>query len=193
MSSIDWIANGIAALRSGSFLAREERSGLAAVMLSLLGDSAQYLVGVAVMGLANVFLLPLYTRVLSPSDCGLYALVELLALTLISVSGLGFPVSYLKSFAASGPGKVSKVLGTMFWANGLAAVITGTALSLFLHPAPSPIPKAMPTMDSRESLIARRIRSPMYREDFLAVHIRLNSVPAPSAGAGAIPVTQRRR
>lgn len=132
MSSIDWIANGIAALRSDPFAPGEESSGLAAVMLSLLGDSTQYLIGVAVMGLANVFLLPIYTRFLSPSDFGLYALVELLALTLISVSGLGFPVSYLKSFAASGPGEVSKALGTMLWANGLAAAVTGTALSLFL-------------------------------------------------------------
>ena len=132
MGSIDWIANGIAALRNDPFAPGEERSGLAAVMFSLLGDSAQYLIGVAVMGLANVFLLPIYTRFLSPTDFGLYALVELLALTLISVSGLGFPVSYLKSFAASGPSDVPKLLGTMLWANGLAAAITGAGLSLFL-------------------------------------------------------------
>ena len=132
MSSIDWIANRIEAMRNDWFSPGEERSSPAAVMLSLLGDSAQYLVGMAVMGLANVFLLPIYTRFLSPSDFGLYALVELLALTLTSISGLGFTVSYLKSFAVSGPGEVPKLFGTMLWVNGLAAVITGGGLSLFL-------------------------------------------------------------
>ena len=132
LSSIDWIRNRIEALPNAPTWRREERSSLAAVLLSLLGDSSQYLVGVAVMGLANVFLLPLYTRFLSPSDFGLYALVELLALSLLSISGLGFPVSYLKGFAASGPGEARKLLGTMLWANGLAAAITGTGLSIFL-------------------------------------------------------------
>ena len=132
MSSIDWIANRIEAMRNDRFLPGEERSSLAAVIGSLLGDSAQYLVGMAVMGLANVLLLPIYTRFLSPSDFGLYALVELLALTLISISSLGFPVSYLKSFAVSGPGEVPKLLGTMLWVNALSAAITGTGLSLFL-------------------------------------------------------------
>lgn len=132
MSSIDWIANRIEAMRHDRLSPGEERSSLGAVMFSLLGDSAQYLVGVALMGLANVFLLPIYTRFLSPSDFGLYALVELLALTVTAISGLGFTVSYLKSFAASGPGEVPKLFGTMLWVNGLAAVITGTGLSLFL-------------------------------------------------------------
>jgi O-antigen/teichoic acid export membrane protein len=132
LSSIDWIANRIVAMRNDWFSPGEERSSPAAVMFSLLGDSAQYLVGMAVMGLANVFLLPIYTRFLSPSDFGLYALVELLALTLTSISGLGFTVSYLKSFAVSGPSEVPKLFGTMLWVNGLAAVITGGGLSLFL-------------------------------------------------------------
>lgn len=132
MSSIDWIANRIGALRNKPFGLREERRSLAEVVVSLLGDSAQYLVGVAVMGLAGVVLLPLYTRFLTPSDFGLYALVELLALSLISISGLGFSVSYLKSFAAAGPGEVPGLLGSMLWVNGLAAAIAGAGLSLFL-------------------------------------------------------------
>ena len=132
MSSIDWISNRIEALRNDSFWLGEGRSSLAGAVFSLLGDSAQYLVGMAVLGLVNVVLLPLYTRFLSPSDFGLYALVELLALSLISISGLGFTVSYLKGFAESDPGQVSKLLGTMFWVNGLMAAITGVGLALFL-------------------------------------------------------------
>src|SRR5947209_18929076 len=111
-------------MRNDWFSPGEERSSPAAVMLSLLGDSAQYLVGIAVMGLANAFLLPIYTRFLSPSDFGLYAFVELLALTLTSISGSGFTVSYLKSFAGYGPGEVPKRFGTRLWVNGLSTSIT---------------------------------------------------------------------
>lgn len=125
------MANRIEGLRNDRFWLGQ-RSGLVAVVLSLLGDSAQYFVGVAVMGAANVLLLPFYTRFLSASDFGLYALVELLALSLISIAGLGFPVSYLKGFAASGPGEVPRLLGTMLWVNGLAAAILGAGLSNFL-------------------------------------------------------------
>jgi len=132
LSSIDWIANRIEALRNDAFRLGEEQSPLAGVMLSLLGDSSQYLVGVVAMGLANVLLLPLYTRFLNQSDFGLYALIEVLALSLIAISGLGFTVSYLKNFAASGPGEVSKLLGTMLLVNGLLAAITGAGLSFFL-------------------------------------------------------------
>jgi O-antigen/teichoic acid export membrane protein len=132
LSSIDWIANRIEAMRKDAFRLGEEQSPLAGVMLSLLGDSSQYLVGVVAMGLANVLLLPLYTRFLNQSDFGLYALIEVLALSLIAISGLGFTVSYLKNFAASGPGEISKLLGTMLLVNGLLAAITGAGLSFFL-------------------------------------------------------------
>ncbi|OLD80994.1 MAG: hypothetical protein AUF67_09900 [Acidobacteria bacterium 13_1_20CM_58_21] len=132
LSSIYWITNRIDALRNDAFRLGGEQSTLAAVMFSLLGDSSQYLVGVVAMGLANVLLLPLYTRFLSQSDFGLYALIEVLALSLIAISGLGFTVSYLKDFAASGPGEVSKLLGTMLLVNGLLSAMTGTGLSFFL-------------------------------------------------------------
>jgi O-antigen/teichoic acid export membrane protein len=132
LCSIGWITNRIEALRNDAFRRGDEQITLPGVVLSLLGDSSQYLIGVAAMGLANVLLLPLYTRFLNQSDFGLYALIEVLALSLIAISGLGFPVAYLKCFAASGPGEVSKLLGTMLWVNGLLAAITGAGLSIFL-------------------------------------------------------------
>jgi O-antigen/teichoic acid export membrane protein len=132
LSSIDWILNRIETLRNDALRLGEGQGNLAGVMLSLLGDSSQYLVGVVAMGLANVLLLPLYTRFLSQSDFGLYALIEVLALSFIAISGLGFSVSYLKSFATSGPGEISKLLGTMLLVNGLCAAITGAGLSFFL-------------------------------------------------------------
>ena len=132
LSCRTWVANRIEALRNDPLRPEGEQSSLTAALLALLSDSAQYFVGVAAMGLVNMLLLPLYTRFLNPSDFGLYALVELLALCLISISGLGFNVSYLKSFAASGPAEVSILLGTMLWTNGLLAAITGAGLSIFL-------------------------------------------------------------
>jgi O-antigen/teichoic acid export membrane protein len=132
LSSIDWILSRIEALRNDALRLGEGQGTLAGVMFSLLGDSSQYLVGVVAMGLANVLLLPLYTRFLNQSDFGLYALIEVLALSLIAISGLGFTVSYLKSFAVSGPGEVGKLLGTMLLVNGLLAAITGAGLSFFL-------------------------------------------------------------
>jgi O-antigen/teichoic acid export membrane protein len=126
------MGNRIETLRNDPLRLRGEQRSLVAALLSLVGDSAQYLVGVAAMGLANMLLLPLYTRFLNPADFGLYALIELLALGLISISGLGFNVSYLKGFAGSGPAEVSVLLGTMLWTNGLLAAITGTGLSIFL-------------------------------------------------------------
>jgi O-antigen/teichoic acid export membrane protein len=105
-----------------------ESNHLIVGLLSLLGDSAQYLVGLAFIGLANMVLLPLYTRYLGPSNFGLYALIDVLVLTLISVSGLGFAVSYLKLFASARPGEVPELLGTMIWANGFAGAAAGIAL-----------------------------------------------------------------
>jgi O-antigen/teichoic acid export membrane protein len=104
---------------------------VAGVLLSLASDSAQYLVGLVVMGLANMVLLPLYTRYLSPADFGLYALIEVLVLGLISIASLGFNVSYLKWFAESEPAEHPGLLSTALWANGLAGTIAGAALSFF--------------------------------------------------------------
>jgi O-antigen/teichoic acid export membrane protein len=111
---------------------RQRRSSLIEVLRSLVGDSTQYLIGVAVMGLASMVLLPLYTRYLSQSDFGLFSLIEVLALGAISISGLGFNVSYLKWFAASSTEEVAEVLGTTLWVNAIAGVLTGTALWMFL-------------------------------------------------------------
>ena len=107
-------------------------NSVAGVLRSLLGDSAHYLAGVVVVGLANMVLLPIYTRYLILSDLGLYALIEVLALASISLSSLGFNVAYLKWFAESTPREVPELLGTMMWVNGLAGAFTGTALWLFL-------------------------------------------------------------
>jgi O-antigen/teichoic acid export membrane protein len=86
----------------------------------------------SVMGLANMVLMPLYTRCLSPGEFGVYALVEILALGLIAAASLGSGVSYLKWYAAGEPSSVRQLLGTTLWSNGLAALVMGGFLSAFV-------------------------------------------------------------
>jgi O-antigen/teichoic acid export membrane protein len=109
-----------------------ENEGFSGALFALAGDSFQYLIGLAVMGLANMVLMPLYTRCLSPGEFGVYALVEILALGLIAAASLGSGVSYLKWYAASETSSVKQLLGTTLWSNGLAALLTGGFLSAFV-------------------------------------------------------------
>jgi O-antigen/teichoic acid export membrane protein len=109
-----------------------ENEGFSGALFALAGDSFQYLIGLAVMGLANMVLMPLYTRYLSPGEFGVYALVEILALGLIAAASLGSGVSYLKWYAASETSSVKRLLGTTLWSNGLAALLMGGFLSAFV-------------------------------------------------------------
>jgi O-antigen/teichoic acid export membrane protein len=109
-----------------------ENEGFSGALFGLAGDSFQYLIGLAVMGLANMVLMPLYTRCLSPGEFGVYALVEILALGLIAAASLGSGVSYLKWYAARETPSAKQLLGTTLWSNGLAALLMGGFLSAFV-------------------------------------------------------------
>src|SRR6266849_8590111 len=102
-----------------------ENEGFSGALFALAGDSFQYLIGLSVMGLANMVLMPLYTRCLSPREFGVYALVEVLALGLIATASLGSGTSYLKWYASSETSSVKQLLGTTLWSNGLAALLMG--------------------------------------------------------------------
>src|SRR6266436_7776110 len=109
-----------------------ENKGFSGALFALAGDSFQYLIGLSVMGLANMVLMPLYTRCLSPGEFGIYALVEVLALGLIAAASLGSGVCCLRWYAASETSSVKQLLGTTLWSNGLAALLTGGLLSAFV-------------------------------------------------------------
>lgn len=99
------------------------------VLHNLLGDSAQYFVGLVVIGAANTVLLPLYMRYLDPAQFGVYALIEVASLALIAVSGLGFNTSYLKWHAEANRESVPRLLGSMLVISGLAALAMGSLLA----------------------------------------------------------------
>lgn len=124
------VANLVQALLKRFSRSKADENTFVGVLLSLASDSAQYLVGLAVMGLANMVLLPLYTRFLTPSEFGLYALIEVLALGLISVASLGFNVSYLKWFAESETTQIPCLLSSAVCANGLVGTVAGIGLSV---------------------------------------------------------------
>jgi O-antigen/teichoic acid export membrane protein len=102
-----------------------EPNDLTAMIVSFAGDSFQYFIGLAVIGLANTVLVPLYTRHLSPSEFGAYALLEIVALGLTTAAGLGSNVSYLKWFAESSSDDVPQLYGTMLITGVVASGVLG--------------------------------------------------------------------
>jgi O-antigen/teichoic acid export membrane protein len=102
------------------------------VLRDLAGDSAQYFVGLVLIGLTNTLLLPLYMRYLDPAEFGCYALIEVSSLALIVVSGLGFNTSYLKSYADVDKADSFSLLGSMTVISTAAAGATGTAFAAFV-------------------------------------------------------------
>lgn len=88
----------------------------------LVGDSLIYLVGAALIGLGNFILLPLYTRCLTAAQFGLYALLDITVLIVVTVTQLGFGISYLKWFADLDRSRHGALLGSV------AAVTVGTGI-----------------------------------------------------------------
>jgi len=99
-------------------------------LLALARDSLVYLAGAAMIGLGNFVLVPLYTRYLAPAEFGVYALVDIIVLILVTVTQLGFGVSYLKWFADVGRSRRGELLGSTLTVGAMAAAIGGGLLAL---------------------------------------------------------------
>ncbi len=97
---------------------------------ALAGDSAVYLAGSVVIGLGNFVLIPLYTRYLAPAEFGVYALVDVLILILVTVTQLGLGVSYLKWFADLGETQRGTILVSSLVSGLSAALLGGGLLSI---------------------------------------------------------------
>lgn len=116
--------------RVSELLERVKREPIGATLVSLAGDSAVYLVGAAVVGMGNFVLLPLYTRRLTASDFGVYALIEIALLITVTVSQLGLGVSYVRWYAETEPSRRGEVLGSCMFAGFIAGTLGGAILTV---------------------------------------------------------------
>jgi O-antigen/teichoic acid export membrane protein len=107
---------------------RERQTPISRVLRSLLKDSSVYLVGSAIVGLSNVVLVPLYTRTLKPAEFGVYALIDVTVLLLVTATALKLDVSYLKWFADLDPAKHGELLGSTLLAGISVSAIGGGLL-----------------------------------------------------------------
>lgn len=114
-------------------LVSKNSQGFRKIMLTMARDSGQYLAGLALLSLANVALVPLYTRQLTPVAFGAYALVDVSILSILTISSLGLNVAYLKRFAEAKPEDVSLLFMTVLVAGLAAAALLGLSLSYLLH------------------------------------------------------------
>jgi O-antigen/teichoic acid export membrane protein len=108
---------------------RLRREPVGAALLGLVGDSGVYLMGALLIGLGNFVLVPLYTRYLAPTEFGVYALVDVAVLLLVTVTQLKFDVSYLKWFSELELSRRGELLSTVLAAGGLGSAVAGTVLS----------------------------------------------------------------
>jgi len=109
---------------------RLNRNPIGAALVSLAGDSALYLAGGLLVGLGNVILIPLYTRLLVPRAFGVFALIDVVILLVVTVTVLRMDVSYLKWFADLNPTGQNELLGSTLLAGLVASFLGGTLLSL---------------------------------------------------------------
>jgi O-antigen/teichoic acid export membrane protein len=109
---------------------------IGAALVSLAGDSAVYFTGAILIGLGNVILVPLYTRCLPPREFGVYALVDVTVLLLVSLTALKLDVSYLKWFADVEPTRRSELLGSTLLAGLATSFLGGLVLFVLIagHP-----------------------------------------------------------
>jgi O-antigen/teichoic acid export membrane protein len=105
---------------------------IGATLVSLVNDSATYLLGGVLLGAGNVILIPLYTRTLRPSEFGAYALVDVTILLLVAVTALKLDVSYLKWFAELEPVRRPELLGATLIAGLGASLLGGSILTAFI-------------------------------------------------------------
>lgn len=118
--------------RLGEYLGlfnRPKQEPVIVALLALVSDSAVYLVGGLLVGLGNIFLIPLYTRLLTPRQFGLFALIDIGILMAVTLSLLKMDVSYLKWFADLDLKGKKQLLGATVLAGLTASCIAGAILS----------------------------------------------------------------
>ena len=114
-----------------SLVGRVKNEPIGAALLSLVSDSGVYLAGGVLVGIGNIILIPLYTRYLALREFGVYALIDVLVLLVVTVSCLKMDVSYLKSFADLDASRHGELLGSTLLIGLLTSAVSGLAIALF--------------------------------------------------------------
>jgi O-antigen/teichoic acid export membrane protein len=128
-------ADGVPLISSAAAepLVPKNSQGFRKIILTMARDSGQYLAGLALLSLASVALVPLYTRQLTPVAFGAYALIDVSILSILTISSLGLNVAYLKWFAEAKPEEVPLLFMTVLGAGSAAAALLGLSLTYLLH------------------------------------------------------------
>jgi len=102
---------------------------LLAALYPLAKHSMVYLAGAVLVGLGNFVLVPMYTRYLSPSDFGAYALIEVSLLITVSTTQMGLGTTYLRWYAETEAACRGEILASSVAAGFAAAVMGGVILA----------------------------------------------------------------
>jgi O-antigen/teichoic acid export membrane protein len=102
---------------------------LLATLYPLVRDSMIYLAGAVLLGLGNFVLVPMYTRFLTPSDFGAYALIEVSLLIAVTTTQMGLGTTYLRWYAETEVTRRGEILASSVAAGLVAAAIGGAILA----------------------------------------------------------------
>jgi len=102
---------------------------LLATLYPLAKHSMVYLAGAVLLGLGNFVLVPMYTRFLTPSDFGAYALIEISLLIAVTTTQMGLGTTYLRWYAETEPGRRGEILASSVAAGAAAAALGGSILA----------------------------------------------------------------
>jgi O-antigen/teichoic acid export membrane protein len=106
---------------------------LLATLYPLAKDSMIYLAGAVLLGLGNFVLVPMYTRFLTSSDFGAYALIEISLLIAVTMTQMGLGTTYLRWYAETEVSRRGEILASSVTAGLVAAVIGGTILAVVMN------------------------------------------------------------
>jgi O-antigen/teichoic acid export membrane protein len=103
---------------------------LITALLVLTSDSAVYLMGNILLGLGNFIIVPLYIRSLTPSDFGIYVILDIAILLVVTMTQIGLTVSYLRWFTDSFLPSHGQLLGTTLAVGAICSTFGGISLLL---------------------------------------------------------------
>lgn len=115
-------------LQPSASVAPERLIGAPAFLRALGRDYSGYLLALGTLNLGNMLLLPLITTYLSPTELGLYSLVETALVQGMTVSLLGLKFSYLYYYSQNDSSERPALLGATLLLSGSASVAAGLLL-----------------------------------------------------------------